>query len=64
VFFKKRLAESQITYITVIDLLTSDICCREVHWIFHNIRWCRSKNSVRSAPLFNSGLSKAKSFFE
>lgn len=28
---EKDLAGCQITYITVIDLLTSDFCCREMY---------------------------------
>lgn len=57
---EKELAGCQITYITVIDLLTPDFCCREMYWIFHNIRWGRSKNLVHWAPLFNLRFNKAK----
>lgn len=59
---EKELAGCQITYITVIDLLTPDFCCREMYWIFHNIRWGRSKNLVYGAPLFNLRFNKAEIF--
>lgn len=59
---EKELAGCQITYITVIDLLTPDFCCREMYWIFHNIRWGRSKILVHWAPLFNLRFNKAEIF--
>ena len=59
---EKELAGCRITYITVIDLLTLDFCCREMYWIFHNIRWGRSKTPVYWAPLFNLRFNKAEIF--